>query len=122
MPSWRIHKILAKLCKIPEETIDWANEFVDKNPVAHDVGRVIVDGQWIPEILLHLAELVYENYGRDALKAVLHHHIIDYARTLLEGGKYGYMIKHRTTRERIHAISEVLGFVDKVFEFLFIFV
>jgi len=79
------------------------NKFIDFHPVTgkydpkwHDVNRVIVDGHWNPKALLYLAVFIYKHFQRSclALKASIHHHIVDYTYTVISSSKHGYIVKY----------------------------
>ena len=94
MPEWVVHLYTGKyFCRISDKVYDEINRFVDSLGPEHDVNRIIVDGHWIPEALLYVASYAYEKWGYEGLKALLHHNLLDYSKTLSVGGKYGYLVK-----------------------------
>jgi hypothetical protein len=112
MPEWIVHLYVGEnFCRIRRRIYEEVNEFVDEN--IHDVGRIIVGGRWLPEPLLYLSFVSYERWGYEGLKAVLHHHILDYSNTLAAGGKYGWLIKYRGVD---YAIVDVVKLCVKVLE------
>jgi transcription termination factor NusB len=105
MPKWAVHNYTAKnFCNIPEDVCNEINRFIDFNPLGHDVGRVIVDGHWIPEPLLYLGLVVYEKWGYYGVKCMLHHNLLDYAYTLASTGPYGVAIRR--------GVSPAWGFIN----------
>jgi len=112
MPGWDVHCELAEmLCGIPKDIMNNMNKVIDELTY-HDINRIIVKGHWNPLALLHESLFHYENWGYIGIKAALHHHLLDYAATLLTGGKYGYLLK-----EKVYlglAVSSVIKFVESV--------
>jgi len=94
MPEWVIHSYTAEnFCKLSRDVCDEINRFIDSNPLEHDVNRVIINGHWLPEALLYLAVYIYEKWGYEGLKCMLHHNLLDYTHSLASSGPYGAMIK-----------------------------
>jgi hypothetical protein len=94
MPEWVVHLYTGeRFCGIQRGVYEEVNRFIDSPGSSHDVNRVIIDGHWIPEALLYLAFVCYEKWGYEGLKACLHHHILDYSKTLASGGPHGYIVK-----------------------------
>jgi len=94
MPEWVVHLYTGeRFCGIQMGVYEEVNRFIDSPGSSHDVNRVIIDGHWIPEALLYLAFVCYERWGYEGLKACLHHHILDYSKTLASGGPHGHLVK-----------------------------
>ena len=105
MPKWEVHNQLAEICGIPRHVMATLNRFIDCKPNVtdaceydpkwHDANRVIIDGHWEPRALLYLAMFLYEWFKGSclALKAALHHHLVDYLYTVITSGKYGWEFK-----------------------------
>jgi hypothetical protein len=114
MPEWVIHNYTAKnFCNLPEDICNEINRFIDFNPLEHDVNRIIVYGHWIPETLLYLGITVYEKWGYDGLKCMLHHNLLDYTHKLATAGKYGWLVRNYGPD---YAISDVKSLVYKVLD------
>jgi len=95
VPEWVVHLYTGKyFCRISDKVYDEVNRFVDSLGPEHDVNRIIIDGHWIPEALLYVAFHAYDVWGYEGLKALLHHNLLDYSKTLSIGGKYGYYVKN----------------------------
>jgi hypothetical protein len=113
MPEWVIHNYTAKnFCNLPENVCNEINRFID-DPSHHDLNRVIVDGHWIPEALLYLGIAVYEKWGYDGLKCVLHHNLLDYTHTLATAGKYGWLVRNYGPD---YAIADIKSFIHKALD------
>jgi len=69
------------------------NKFIDLG-LRHDGGRLIVYGHWDSDELFKIASEVYGLYGSDGVKAVLHHHLMNYVCSLLTKLKYEALVRH----------------------------
>jgi hypothetical protein len=112
MPEWVVHLYTGEnFCGIRRSVCEEVNKFIDS--IVHDVGRIIVDGRWSPEALLYLAVISYERWGYEGVKAVIHHHMLDYSNTLASSGKYGWLLKHRGPN---YVIADVMKLCNKVLD------
>jgi len=93
MPKWSIHVELGRHCGISEHVMKEINEFLDKG-FEHDKGRLIIYGHWELRELLPIVNYVYERWGSAGIKALIHHHLMDYVCCLMTKLKYGALIKH----------------------------
>ena len=100
-----------EFCGIPRSTYEELNAFADLKE--HDANRVIIDGHWLPEPLFYLALVVYEKWGYEGLRALIHHHLLDYSDTLASSGKYGWLVKHYGPD---YAREYIKGFCGKVLD------
>ncbi|MCC6014498.1 MAG: hypothetical protein LM564_02190 [Desulfurococcaceae archaeon] len=115
MPEWVVHRYTAgEFCKLSRGVCDEVDRFVDLNPLGHDTNRIIINGHWLPEALLHLAAYIYERWGYEGLKCMLHHNLLDYARTLASSGPYGAMIRRLALPE--NAEVRITTFVRTVLD------
>jgi hypothetical protein len=118
VPEWVVHLYTGeKFCGISRRVYSKVNEFIDSNPLGHDVNRVIVNGHWIPEALLYLTYTTYDIWGCEGVKAVLHHNLLDYCKTLITLNKrillylyYGIIYEGYIT-EFVH---KVLDNIEKI--------
>ena len=110
MPEWCFHKVTGEWCSIPRSLMDRINRFVDNpsKPEYHDSNRLIVSGHWLPMPLLCLALVVYEYHGRIGVKALLHHHLLDYANTLLTRGKWRSILKMLGPDQALIGVSNLV--------------
>jgi hypothetical protein len=112
MPEWVVHFYTGEeFCRIPRSTYEELNAFADLKE--HDANRVIIDGHWLPESLFYLALVVYEKWGYEGLRALIHHHLLDYSDTLASSGKYGWLVKHYGPD---YAREYIKGFCGKVLD------
>jgi len=93
MPKWVVHEDLGEICNIPRSLMRSINKFLDIG-LDHDRGRLIVYGRWDPDELYSIAKQVYEKWGLEGVKAMIHHHLMDYTCSLLTKLKYGALIKY----------------------------
>jgi hypothetical protein len=113
MPAWIVHLYTGEsFCNIQRSVYEEVNKFIDSIP-EHDANRVIVEGHWIPEALLYLALATYERWGYIGLKAMLHHHLLDYSNTLVTTGPYGLLVRKYGPS---YGIIDVIRFVHKVLD------
>jgi len=114
MPEWVVHNYTAKnFCNLPEDICVEINRFIDSNPLEHDVNRIIINGHWDPEALLYLAVVIYEKWGYNGLKCMLHHNLLDYVHKLATTGKYGWLVRNYGAE---YAINDIESFVYKVLD------
>jgi hypothetical protein len=116
MPEWIIHLYTGEsFCNIHRSVYEEVNRFIDSipEPEYHDANRVIIEGHWIPEALLYLALVTYERWGDIGLKAMLHHHLLDYSNTLVTSGPYGFLVRKYGPS---YGIIDVIRFVHKVLD------
>jgi hypothetical protein len=122
MPEWVVHLYTGeRFCGIQRGVYEEVNRFIDSPESSHDVNRVIIDGHWIPEALLYLAFVCYERWGYEGLKACLHHHILDYSKTLASGGPHGHIVKSYRPGYSISVLKfayKVLDYIQKDFSTL----
>jgi hypothetical protein len=124
MPEWIVHLYTGeRFCGIQRGVYEEVNKFIDPHELFHDhdVNRVIINGHWIPEALLHLALVCYERWGYEGLKACLHHHILDYSKTLASRGPHGYIVKNYGPSYFIGVLKfayKVLDYIQKDFSIL----
>ena len=93
MPKWNVHVELGKYCSIDEYIMEEINKFLDEG-FEHDKGRLIIYGHWELSELLPVASYAYEKWGSVGVKALIHHHLMDYTCSLMTKLKYGALIKH----------------------------
>jgi hypothetical protein len=74
---------------------------------------VIVEGHWIPEALFYLAVITYERWDDIRLKAMLHHHLLNYSNTLVTSGPYGFLVRKYGPS---YGTIDVIRFVHKVLD------
>ena len=84
MPKWNVHVELGKYCSINEYIMEEINKFLDEG-FKHDKGRLIIYGHWELSELLSVASYAYEKWGSLGVKALIHHHIMDYTCSLRMG-------------------------------------
>jgi len=116
VPEWIVHLYTGEsFCNIHRGVYEEINKFIDSipEPEYHDANRVIVEGHWVPEALLHLALATYEGWGDIGLKAMLHHHLLDYSDTLVTTGPYGFLVRKYGPG---YGITYVIGSVHKVLD------
>jgi len=75
----------AEKLDIPPEVARRINEEIDSlhDLRYHDLGRVIVNGYWLFEVLYPFLLDYYEEFGENGVKGFLLHHVLDYMNTLL---------------------------------------
>jgi hypothetical protein len=116
MPEWIIHFYTSEsFCNIPRSVYEEVTKFINSThkPEYHDANRVIIEGHWIPEALLHLALVTYERWGYIGLKTMLHHHLLDYTDTLVTSGPYGFLVRKYGPN---YGLIGVIKFVHKVLD------
>jgi hypothetical protein len=116
MPEWIIHLYTGEsFCNIHRSVYEEVNRFIDSipEPEYHDANRVIVEGHWIPEALLYLALVTYERWSDVGLKAMLHHHLLDYSNTLATSRPYGFLVRKYGPS---YGAIDVIRFVHKVLD------
>ena len=93
MPRWIVHESLGEFCGISRNLMHEVSKFIDLG-LDHDKGRLIAYSHWDPNKLYEMASEVYEKYGVEGVKAMLHHHLMDYVCSLLTKLKYGALVRH----------------------------
>jgi hypothetical protein len=115
MPEWIVHMYTGeRFCEISKGVYEKVNSFIDIGP-EHDINRIIINGHWNPEALIYLALFSYERWGYEGLKAMIHHHLLDYAETLASKGKYGFLVRNYGPN---YAEMGVIRFCYKVLDYI----
>lgn len=83
--SWEIHRKWAERLNVPPDVARSIDERIDSlhDMRYHDLGRVIVSGYWLFEVLYPFLLDYYEEFGVSGVKGFLLHHVLDYMNTLL---------------------------------------
>ncbi len=87
------------------------SRFIDLG-LEHDKGRLILYGHWDPRELYTVALQVHKRWGSDGVKAFLHHHLMDYACSLLTKLVYGAIVKRMVKDVKRMGFAEVYEDVD----------
>jgi len=93
MPRWNVHELLGETCGIPRRVMREVNKFIDLG-LNHDKGRFIVYGHWDPRELYSIATQVHTIWGTNGVRAMIHHHLMDYTCTLITKLKGGVLVRH----------------------------
>jgi len=118
MPSWRIHsKYARELWGIDSSRVD---RFIDEK-CHHDIGRFIAEQVWDLRELIPTAELIYQRFGEDGVRALLLHHMLDYLDSLLRslpvlstgGFPKAFQMAERTIENTVNALKSTPVDVDE---------
>ncbi|MCC6013479.1 MAG: hypothetical protein LM593_03825 [Candidatus Verstraetearchaeota archaeon] len=92
MPDLVVHVYTGEnFCNIPRNIY---NEIINLKSIEYDISKIIINDHLIPEFLLYSLDSIYEKWGYNGIKALIHYNILDYVHVLSKSSNYGYLLKN----------------------------